>query len=221
MVDCRTVFDNPESRSYTDRHGLKDLCKELLGIDISKQQQSSDWGSSTLSAEQLQYAAGDVLHLHAIKEKLDDMLAREGRQKLAQATFDFLPVRTELDLLAAGEDAIMARLREQLAARGLGTAMGASPADVVGFVRAAREGGAPPRDPMALQIPTTFAGQPLVTAELVEFAHRHDVQVHVWTINESDEMERLLDLGVDAVMSDFPGRLHEIVARRGARAGRG
>ncbi|HEX4111499.1 MAG TPA: ribonuclease H-like domain-containing protein [Stellaceae bacterium] len=85
-------------RTYTDRHGLKDLCRELLGIDLSKEQQSSDWGAATLSQDQLRYAAADVLHLHALKAKLDEMLAREGRRELAQACFDFLPTRARLDL---------------------------------------------------------------------------------------------------------------------------
>ena len=85
-------------RTFTDRHGLKDLCRELLGIELSKQQQSSDWGAAELSAEQLRYAASDVLHLHALKARLDEMLAREGRQALAQACFDFLPTRSLLDL---------------------------------------------------------------------------------------------------------------------------
>jgi ribonuclease D len=85
-------------RTYTDRHGLKDVCKELLGLDISKQQQSSDWGADELSDAQLQYAASDVLHLHALKAKLDAMLAREGRLELAQACFAFIPTRAALDL---------------------------------------------------------------------------------------------------------------------------
>jgi len=85
-------------RTYTDRHGLRDLCKEMLGIDLSKQQQSSDWGDPNLSEAQLKYAAIDVLHLHALKAKLDAMLAREGRTQLAQACFEFLPIRAELDL---------------------------------------------------------------------------------------------------------------------------
>lgn len=85
-------------RTYTDRHGLKDLVRELLGVELSKQQQSSDWGAETLSDAQLGYAAADVLHLHALKAKLDVMLAREGRTHLAQACFGFLPVRAELDL---------------------------------------------------------------------------------------------------------------------------
>jgi ribonuclease D len=86
------------ARTFTDRHGLKDLCKELLGIELSKQQQSSDWGAAELTQEQLNYAASDVLHLHALREKLDAMLRREGREGLARACFEFLPIRAELDL---------------------------------------------------------------------------------------------------------------------------
>ena len=86
------------ARTYTDRHGLKDLCRELLGIELSKQQQSSDWGALELTPEQLNYAASDVLHLHALREKLDAMLRREGREGLARACFEFLPTRAELDL---------------------------------------------------------------------------------------------------------------------------
>lgn len=85
-------------RTYTDRHGLKYLLTELLGVDISKQQQSSDWGAVTLSAAQKDYAASDVLHLHRLREKLNDMLVREDRMDLAQRCFDFLPTRAELDL---------------------------------------------------------------------------------------------------------------------------
>jgi ribonuclease D len=85
-------------RTFTDRHGLKDLVRDLLSIEISKQQQSSDWGAAELSDEQLRYAASDVLHLHALKARLDEMLAREGRTALAQACFDFLPTRALLDL---------------------------------------------------------------------------------------------------------------------------
>jgi ribonuclease D len=86
------------TRTFTDRWGLKDLCKELLGVDLSKQQQTSDWGADTLSEEQLNYAASDVLHLHALKAKLDALLEREGRTELAQAAFRFLPSRARLDL---------------------------------------------------------------------------------------------------------------------------
>src|SRR6201995_1936183 len=86
------------ARTYTDRHGLKDLVREVLNVDLSKQQQSSDWGSSSLTEAQLAYAASDVLHLRALRERLDAMLAREGRTELAQACFDFLPTRAQLDL---------------------------------------------------------------------------------------------------------------------------
>jgi len=86
------------ARTYTDRHGLKDICRELLSVDISKQQQSSDWGAETLSQAQLDYAASDVLYLHAARERLDAMLAREGRTDLASACFGFLPTRARLDL---------------------------------------------------------------------------------------------------------------------------
>jgi ribonuclease D len=85
-------------RTFTDRHGLKDLCRDLLGVELSKQQQSSDWGAAELTDEQLRYAASDVLHLHALKAKLDQMLAREGRQAVAQACYEFLPTRALLDL---------------------------------------------------------------------------------------------------------------------------
>ena len=85
-------------RTYTDRHGLKELVRELLGIDVSKQQQSSDWGAPDLSDAQKDYAASDVRYLHAMKEKLDERLVREGRMTLAQSCFDFLPARAELDL---------------------------------------------------------------------------------------------------------------------------
>jgi ribonuclease D len=90
-------------RTYTDRHGLKDLLKELLGVEISKQQQTSDWGAPELSPEQCAYAASDVLHLHALWAKLEALLVREGRRELAQACYDFLPARGRLDLLGYEE----------------------------------------------------------------------------------------------------------------------
>lgn len=101
-VLCRPVYctkvASKLARTYTDRHGLKDLCQELLGIELSKQLQSSDWGAAELSEAQLSYAAGDVLHLHEIRRRLDAMLVREDRQALAAACFAFLPERAELDL---------------------------------------------------------------------------------------------------------------------------
>ncbi|HXC29370.1 MAG TPA: ribonuclease D [Stellaceae bacterium] len=96
------------ARTFTDRHGLRDLCKDVLNVDISKQQQSSDWGAVNLTDQQLQYAATDVLHLHALRAKLDAMLAREGRADLARATFDFLPTRVLLDLAGWAEQDIFA-----------------------------------------------------------------------------------------------------------------
>ena len=96
------------TRTYTDRHGLKDLCRELIGVEISKQQQSSDWGAETLTEAQLAYAASDVLHLHALKAKLDVLLARDGRKELAEACFRFLPARAALDLVGWPETDIFA-----------------------------------------------------------------------------------------------------------------
>ncbi len=95
-------------RTYTDKHGLKDLVRELLGVDLSKQQQSSDWGADALSDAQLAYAASDVLHLHALKDRLETMLAREGRTELAAACFRFLPDRVRLDLAGWAHEDIFA-----------------------------------------------------------------------------------------------------------------
>lgn len=95
-------------RTYTDKHGLKDLVRELLGVDLSKDQQSSDWGAPELTEKQLAYAANDVAYLHRLKEALDTMLYREGRTALAQACFDFLPARAELDLAGWPETDIFA-----------------------------------------------------------------------------------------------------------------
>jgi ribonuclease D len=94
------------ARTFTDRHGLRDLCRDLLNIDLSKQQQSTDWGAVTLSEEQLRYAASDVLHLHTLRSRLDVMLAREGREGLANACFEFLPHRVLLDLAGWSEQDI-------------------------------------------------------------------------------------------------------------------
>lgn len=94
------------TRTFTDRHGLKDLCRDLLGIDLSKQQQSSDWGAPELTQEQMRYAASDVAHLHALKEKLDAMLVRLGRSELALSCFAFLPTRARLDLAGWPEEDI-------------------------------------------------------------------------------------------------------------------
>ena len=95
-------------RTYTDRHGLKDLCADLLGVELSKQQQSTDWGASELSDAQRVYAASDVLYLHDLRVRLDDMLAREGRSGLAAACFDFLPTQARLDLAGWQDEDIFA-----------------------------------------------------------------------------------------------------------------
>ena len=101
-IDIKNVYctkiASKIARTYTNNHGLKDLCKELLGVEISKKQQSSDWGNSNLSKEQIAYAANDVIYLHQIKNKLDEMLVREDRQLLVDACLSFLPTRVELDL---------------------------------------------------------------------------------------------------------------------------
>jgi ribonuclease D len=95
-------------RTFTDRHGLRDLCREILGVEISKQQQTSDWGAPELSSEQISYAASDVLYLHALWAKLEALLVREGRLELAEACFAFLPARTRLDLLGYEDPDIFA-----------------------------------------------------------------------------------------------------------------
>jgi len=111
-VDCKPIYCTKIAsklvRTYTDKHGLKDLTKELIGKDISKQQQSSDWGADMLTEAQVAYAADDVLNLHALKAKLDTMLAREGREELAAACFQFLPTRAKLDLAGWAEQDIFA-----------------------------------------------------------------------------------------------------------------
>ena len=125
--------------------------------------------------------------------------------------------RADRTLLTAADDELMAMLRRRLRETGVGAAVGACTGDVVGFVRAAAQGTPPPPGPMALQIPGSFAGRPLVTPELVRAAHARDVQIHVWTVNEPAEMQQLLDLGVDGLVTDFPGRLAKLIsARRGA-----
>ncbi|MBU1287525.1 MAG: ribonuclease D [Alphaproteobacteria bacterium] len=111
-VDCAPIWctkiASKLARTYTDRHGLKDVAREIAGVDLSKAQQSSDWGAKELSDAQVQYAASDVLHLHAIKEGLEAMLIREGRLDMAQSCFNFLPTRAALDLAGWGEQDIFA-----------------------------------------------------------------------------------------------------------------
>ena len=111
-VDVKSIYCTKIAsklvRTYTDRHGLKDLVKELLGIELDKQQQSSDWGAHMLSEQQKKYAATDVLYLHELKARLDQMLEREGRMEIAKACFDFLPARAKLDLMGWSEEDVFA-----------------------------------------------------------------------------------------------------------------
>ena len=141
---------------------------------------------------------------------------KEDRPGWVERTVDVVAAagRAELTLLTAAEDAPMARLRAYVAEQRVPVALGACVGEVAGFAIAGARGEAPPAGPMALQIPTEFAGQPLVTETLVATAHAHDVHVHVWTINDEAEMSRLLDLDVDGIVSDFPGRLAQLVAKR-------
>ncbi|MEZ4330642.1 MAG: glycerophosphodiester phosphodiesterase [Myxococcota bacterium] len=115
--------------------------------------------------------------------------------------------RADRTLLTAGEDAIMRDLRPAVAASGLRPALGASPGEVLAVIANAQGQGPMPADVMALQIPATFGGQPLVTPRLVEHAHAHDIEIHVWTVNALEEIERLLALGVDGIVTDHPGRM--------------
>ncbi len=107
-LDCPNIFctkiASKLARTYTDKHGLKSICRELIGVDISKQCQSSDWGAEELTPEQMNYAASDVYYLHKLKSKLSRMLEREGRSELAQSCFDFISVRADLDLMGWPDD---------------------------------------------------------------------------------------------------------------------
>ncbi len=126
--------------------------------------------------------------------------------------------REEATLLTAGDDGVMESLRRNLAVSGVRPALGASLADILDFIRSAGEGTAPTSDSMALQIPAEFGGRPLVTPPLIEHARRHEVAIHVWTINDEAEMTALLDAGVDGLVTDHPGRMRELLVRRGDRA---
>ncbi len=145
--------------------------------------------------------------LRALPDVPFNIEIKAASEPLIEAVLDRVAACTDRILLAAAEDPTMRALRDAVVRRSLEPALGASVGDVLGFVRAALAGETPPAGPMALQIPPSFGGQPLVTPELIDFAHHHEVQVHVWTVNDSDEMLRLLALGVDGLMSDFPGRL--------------
>ncbi len=136
-----------------------------------------------------------------------------------RATLDLIERfdRADRTLLAAGEDSIMRDLRRALAERSITPATGASLAEIIGVVRSALEGAGMPPGVMALQIPPDFAGRPLATPSLVEHAHAHGVQVHVWTIDDLREIETLLDIGVDGIITDHPGRMSDWLSRVGRR----
>ena len=136
-----------------------------------------------------------------VGERTLETIARAGRESLT--------------LLAAEKDAIMASLREAVERTDIRVAISACVGDVLRCVRAALDGSAPPRDVMALQIPAEFGGRALVTPELLAFAHAHEIQVHVWTINEPAQMHALFDLGVDGIISDHPARVRDVVKQRG------
>jgi glycerophosphoryl diester phosphodiesterase len=123
-------------------------------------------------------------------------------------------------LVTSADDALMAELRAEVGARGIPVALGACTGEVARFALAALRGETPAPGPMALQIPAEFAGRPLVTPELVAHAHRHGVQVHVWTIDEPEQMRALLELGVDGIVTDFPARLVRVIGERGSHAAR-
>jgi glycerophosphoryl diester phosphodiesterase len=141
---------------------------------------------------------------------------KSGEARLAVRVFDLVRRfdREDTTLLTAAEDSHMAALRQERARARLRPAMGASKGEVLAFVRSALDGGAPPEECMALQIPALFAGEPLVTSELIRHAHAHDISVHVWTVNDTSEMSRLLDLGVDGIVTDHPERMVRLLAER-------
>jgi glycerophosphoryl diester phosphodiesterase len=145
---------------------------------------------------------------------------KANRPGIAKATVDAVVRngRESLTLLTAGDDDLMAGLRSHIASRNVPVAQGASVADILDVLRTARDGSAPTTPSMAVQVPAEFGGRRLVTRELVDHAHAHDIQVHVWTINTAEEMAELLDLGVDGIVTDFPGRLTELIGQRRAAA---
>jgi len=154
--------------------------------------------------------------LAAFPEARFNLEIKQTENGAVEATVDLVrrTKREERTLLTAGEDDVMARLREVLADSGARPALGASLADILAFIRSAAEGGAPGTDSMALQVPAAFGSDPLVTPRFVDHAHEQGLRVHVWTVNEEAEMTRLLDLGVDGLVTDHPARMADLLARR-------
>ncbi len=166
---------------------------------------------------------GEGLRIPTLAEALDalpgmrfNLELKEDRPEISERVLGVIrdAGREEITLVTSGEDRLMEKLRSAVSHCSARVALGACTGDVAGFVRAARDGVAPPSGPMALQIPAEFAGHPLVTPELVAAAHAHGVHVHVWTINEPSEIAELIALGVDGVISDFPARVVRAISAR-------
>lgn len=155
--------------------------------------------------------------LEAFPETRLNVEIKAATPGLIDDTLELVAHRADRTLLAAADHGIMTDLRARVAEAGVEVAVGASAADVAAFVRAALEGSAPPPGPMVLQVPPAFGGRPVVTPAFLDHAHAHGLPVHVWTVNEPAEIDRLLELGVDGVMSDFPGRVVEAIAARRQR----
>lgn len=210
------LIHDPQVDRTTDGRGL------LASLDLAAVQQL-DAGHRFASEDGASFPfRGQGLRVPTLRETFDahpdvrfnleiKAAGREFIRRVVELVLEF--EREDRTLLVAGEDAIQRELRAVLAETGARPALGASLSDILDVVRAASEGRAPTTDSMALQIPAEFAGKPLVTRELVEHCHRHDLLVHVWTINEPSEMHRLLDLGVDGLVTDRPDRMAELVAR--------
>jgi glycerophosphoryl diester phosphodiesterase len=194
----------------------------IAGMDLSELQELDAGHRFGAGAERPHRGRG--LRIPSLREAFEtlpearfNLEIKDGRPELVRACVALVAEldRAERTLLTAADDGTMKLLREEIAARGVPVAVGACTGEVVAFVRATIEGSPPPEGPMALQIPEDFAGRALVTRDLVEAAHRADVHVHVWTINDPASMRRLLDLGVDGIVTDFPARLAAVIAERG------
>jgi glycerophosphoryl diester phosphodiesterase len=202
------LHDADVARVTDGRGAVRDLSfAELRGLDAGFHFAAPD-GSTPFR--------GAGLHVPSLAEALDalpgvrfNLELKEDRPEIAERVLGVIrdAGRDELTLVTSGEDALMEKLRGAVRRSGARVALGASTGDVARFVRAARDGIAPPAEPMALQIPAQFAGEPLVTPALLAAAHARGIHVHVWTINDPAEIAALLELGVDGVISDYPARV--------------
>jgi glycerophosphoryl diester phosphodiesterase len=202
------VHDDDVARVTDGRGAVRDLAFGAL--------RRLDAGFHFTSPEGGTPFRGAGLRIPSLAEALDalpgmrfNLELKEDRPEIAERVLEVIreAQRDELTLVTSGDDALMQKLRAAVRRSGAGVAIGASTGDVAAFVRAARDGVAPPADAMALQIPAGFAGMPLVTPALLAAAHAHGVHVHVWTINDPPEIAALLELGVDGVISDYPARV--------------